>query len=93
MLRVHFKGGKENMSNTKECPSCDKEIGSNETKCPACGIEIEELENAIATISKANEVIEKRKKKITPTEPVPVTEPTTKTSIFTSMGSVLRKRS
>lgn len=81
------------MPDTKECPSCDKEIGNSETKCPACGIEIEELENAIATVSKAQEVIDKRKKKSIPPETAPITELSTKKSIFTSMGSALRKRS
>lgn len=51
---------------TKVCDSCDATIGKNETTCPKCKVDFEELEDAVATVTKAQEVIAKRKKAAEP---------------------------
>lgn len=84
---------------TKKCESCDAEIGTSETNCPKCGVDFEELEDAVATVSKAQAIIDKRKKAA---EPKPCTKcgkvhegacaPQKKPSVFRGLGSALRKK-
>lgn len=58
------------MADTKKCEACDATIGKTETKCPACSVDLEELEESIKVIERANAVIEKRKKAALPPAPV-----------------------
>ena len=58
------------MADTKKCEACDVVIGKTETKCPACGVDLEELEEAVKVVERANAIIEKRKKAALPPAPV-----------------------
>lgn len=77
---------------TKVCLSCEKEIGESEKDCPACGVNLEELEDAVATVEKAQAILDKRRKPITPPVPEPTPEPAKKTSRLVSLGKVLRRK-
>lgn len=74
---------------TKACDACGQEIGASEKECPKCGVDFEELEDAIATVSKAQEVIEKRKAVASPKPPEKKEE---SKKPFRSLGSILRKQ-
>jgi RNA polymerase subunit RPABC4/transcription elongation factor Spt4 len=89
---------------TKTCENCDKVIGASESKCPSCGVVFEELEDAVATVDRANSILAKRKARTAPPEPTPVPEvppapapeptpnPQPKRNIFTSLGRTFRKQ-
>jgi len=86
------------MADTKICPECDKEIGVSETVCPSCSTNLEELEETVAAVEKANKVLEKRRKKKEEEEraalPPTVTPPATKTTgaaRLRSLGRAFRK--
>lgn len=48
---------------TKFCDSCDAEIGATEKVCPKCQTDLEELDETVNAVSKAQAVIDKRKAK------------------------------
>jgi len=79
----------EPTTETKTCDSCDAVIGKSEKTCPKCGVDFEELEDAITTVSKAQAIIEKRKKAEQP--PAPPAPPEKKNPLR-SLGAVLRKK-
>jgi len=78
----------EPSTETKTCDSCDAVIGKSEKVCPKCSIDFEELEDTVATVTKAQAVIEKRKKAALPP---PSPEPEPKKNPLRSLGSILRK--
>jgi RNA polymerase subunit RPABC4/transcription elongation factor Spt4 len=81
-------------SDTKVCDSCDAVIGKSEKDCPKCGVNFEELEDAVTTLTKAQEVIDKRKAKVAPvpdTPPAPPAPPK-KVSALRGLGAAMRKR-
>lgn len=82
------------MSDTINCPECDVTIGKDEKECPSCHVNIEELEEAISTVERANKVIEKRKRASVPPPPeTPEPEaPKKKSSIFTRFGKRVTKK-
>lgn len=67
---------------SKKCLECDAVIGENEKVCPACQTDLEELEQTVAAVEKANKVIAKRAAAVPPPEPESEPEPETKVSIF-----------
>jgi hypothetical protein len=75
-------------TDTKECPSCDAVIGKTEKTCPKCSVDLDELEDTLTTVEKANAILEKRRKKTLPLEPPPA--PKKKTNKLRSLGSFLR---
>ncbi len=77
---------------TKICDACDAEISILEEKCPKCGIDFDELEETVASVSKAQEIIEKRKKNTALPEPPVVTPPAAKRNVLRSLGNALRKK-
>jgi hypothetical protein len=89
---------------TKICDSCDTVIGRNEKTCPKCKVDFEELEDAVATVSKAQEVIEKRRKAAEPKpcekcktihkeeEACPAPAPAAKKNPLRGLGKVLRSK-
>jgi hypothetical protein len=88
---------------TKTCESCDAVIGKSEKVCPKCQIDFEELEDAVATVGKAQSVLAKRKATEEAAKTCPKckaakhdgpckTSPTKKKSVFQSLGAALRKK-
>jgi hypothetical protein len=84
---------------TKVCDACDAVIGKSEKTCPKCSVDFEELEDTVASVSKAQAIIEKRKKA---TEPKPCAKcskvhegacaiPAKKQSGLRGLGAILRK--
>lgn len=74
---------------TIECPNCEVTIGKTETACPKCGIVIEEFEDTITAVEKANAALERRKKKNAPPDS-PAPEPARRSPLL-SLGRAIRK--
>jgi hypothetical protein len=79
------------MPETKKCDACDQEIGASEKVCPKCEVDFEELEDAVATVSKAQEVIERRKAATAEKDKKNEPKPTGNKKPLRSLGSILRK--
>jgi RNA polymerase subunit RPABC4/transcription elongation factor Spt4 len=84
---------------TQTCENCEAVISTTETKCPKCGVVFEDLNDAIATVERAQTIIEKRKAKAAPPAPAPTPTPTPqpapvaeKRNPFTSLGKVIRNK-
>jgi RNA polymerase subunit RPABC4/transcription elongation factor Spt4 len=74
---------------TKVCEACDAEVGKSEKTCPKCSVDFEELEDSITVVSKAQEILAKRKAKETPPAP-PKTK--TATNPLRGLAAALRKK-
>ena len=78
---------------TKNCEACEQEIGFSETVCPKCGVDFEELEEAVAVVTKAQEIAAKRKAKAEAAkdgDPDPATPPKKKkTGLFGGLGKAI----
>lgn len=76
---------------TQECANCNTQIGKTETICPNCKVNLEELEDAISTVDRAQTILEKRRKAALPPVP-PVVQPPVKRNVLASLGKVIRSK-
>jgi RNA polymerase subunit RPABC4/transcription elongation factor Spt4 len=75
---------------TKECSNCDAVIGKSEKTCPKCSLDLEELEDTVTAVERAQQILEKRRKKNEPA-PAPEAPPAKAKNRFLGLGSALRK--
>lgn len=71
----------------KNCIECGQEIAATEKVCPACKADLETLEQEVAVVERATNLIAKKKQREAP-EVIPPQPPAKKKSIFASLEKV-----